>query len=177
MVCFLCSTLLFAKEYKDLTAAKADEYLSRMVPFGFNGAVLISSKEGVIINNGYGYANPKQKILNTDETVFSLGSIVKPFTATLTMRLVQEGELSLENTLSDFFADIPEDKANISIHHLLSHSSGLPSAIGMDTAYISKQNYLSEAMDSELNFAPGGNYSYSNVGFTLLSMIIERLQE
>lgn len=173
--CLPFTNITSGKELDNSIAEKADLYLGRMVPFGFSGAVLISNRESILLNKGYGYADPQSKILNTSATIYSLGSIVKPFTATLTMRLVQEGKLSLENTLSDFFTNVPNDKLTISIHQLLSHTSGLPGAIGLDTEYISKQDYRDKAMETELNFIPGENYAYSNVGFTLLAMIIEKV--
>jgi len=153
----------------------ADTYLSRAEPFGFSGAVLIAVGEEVILNKGYGYAVPADKTRNTSETVFSLGSIVKPFTATLIMKLVQEDKLSIDDPLSKFFAATPEKKKDITIHHLLSHSSGLPGAIGLDTQHISKTEYLKNTWQQPLEFEPGTRYRYSNVGYTLLALIIERV--
>jgi CubicO group peptidase (beta-lactamase class C family) len=157
------------------TGKKADTYLSRLEPFGFSGTVLIATGDEVILNRGYGYAVPSQKIPNTSETVFSLGSIVKPFTATLIMKLVQDGSLELHDTLAEFFPDAPADKQQITIYNLLSHGSGLPGAIGMDSQYISKTDYIDEVWRLTLESEPGARYRYSNVGFTLLAMIIEEL--
>ena len=171
---FLTSSFSFNNKIERSIAEKGDLYLQRMVPFGFSGAVLISNQENILLNKGYGYADTEKNIYNSSETVFSLGSIVKPFTATLTMSLVQEGKLSLESTLGDFFTNVPNNKLRITIHHLLSHTSGFPGAIGMDQEYISTQDYERQAMNTEILFAPGESYAYSNVGFTLLAMIIEK---
>ena len=156
-------------------AHQADQYLSRMVPFGFNGAVLIAHGENILLNKGYGLADPSTQMPNGPGVIYSLGSIVKPFTATLVMRMVQEGSLSTEDSLSSFFPALPENKQAITIHHLLSHSSGLPGALGPDDEFITKKDYLQRVRDVPLEFEPGSRYQYSNVGFTILAMIIEEV--
>jgi CubicO group peptidase (beta-lactamase class C family) len=152
-----------------------DNYLARLEPFGFNGTILIAEREKILLNKGYGMASPEQGIANGPEIIYSLGSIVKPFTATMIMKLFQDGHIQLIDNLGQFFPDLPEDKQDITIHHLLSHSSGLPGAIGPDTEYISKENFIRKVWDAPLAFRPGKRYRYSNVGYTLLAMILESI--
>ena len=153
----------------------ADTYLSRMVPFGFNGTVLIAEKDKIVLNKGYGMAEREQGIPNGPDIIYSLGSIVKPFTATLIMKLVQDRQIELTDPLAKFFPDVPSDKKSIEIHHLLSHSSGFPEAIGSDKEYITKENYIHEVWETPLAFIPGAYYLYSNVGFTMLAMVVEKV--
>lgn len=156
-------------------AGQADMYLTRMEPFGFNGTVLIACGEHILLNKGYGLADPSSQLPNGPDIGYSLGSIVKPFTATLVMHLVQEGRLSTDDQIKTFFSEAPLDKASVTIHQLLSHSSGLPGAVGPDDEFITKEDYLKRVWDATPDFEPGANYQYSNVGYTLLAMIIEKV--
>lgn len=154
-------------------ASNIDTYLSRMVPLGFNGAVVVAEGNSIILNKGYGLADRSQDIPNTANTVFSLGSIVKTFTSVSILRLYQENELKLSDNLGKYFSNVPADKSMITIKQMLSHTSGLPPQVGTDYENITKADLINSAFDQPLAFTPGSGYQYSNVAYSLLALIIE----
>ncbi len=152
------------------------EYLSRTVPFGFSGAVLVARDGEILLNKGYGYADRKQNKENTPASIFSTGSVTKQFTAAAIMKLEMMGKLHTDDKLSKYFAALPKDKESIQLRHLLTHTSGLPLAFSEDDfESISKEAYLKKSLNAKLEFPPGTEFNYSNVGYTLLAMIIEKL--
>lgn len=154
-----------------------DEFLRRMSNFGFSGTVLIAKGDNILLNGAYGYRNFEKQLRMETQTALSTGSISKQFTSTVVMKLFEENKISLQDNLSKFFPTIPEDKAGITIHQLLTHRAGLPSAVGDDFESISKSDYLNKVFSSNLETKPGTMYSYSNVGYSLLAIITEILTE
>jgi len=106
---------------------------------------------------------------------FDMGSIVKVFTATTILKLVEQGRLSLDDRLGDRLPGVPADKASITIRQLITHSSGLVDSLGEDETYISKSDLLAQAFATPLLFAPGEGEEYSNVGYSVLAAIIEKV--
>lgn len=171
---FHCSqpaeTVSESKEIK----SKAD-YLDRLEKLGFSGAVLIARKDQVLLEKGFGLADREEGIPVAPDTIFTVGSITKQFTAAAILKLEMKGLLKTSDRITEYFADVPEDKQEITLHHLLTHSAGFPGAIGddFDTA-LDARAFAKLAMDAELVFAPGTGYEYSNVGYSLLGIIIEK---
>jgi CubicO group peptidase (beta-lactamase class C family) len=146
----------------------------------FNGSVIVSENGIVIYTNGFGYANFEWNIQNKSDTKFKIGSCTKQFTATLIMILREEGKLNLSDKISDYIPDYPLDKGNkITIHQLLSHSSGIPEYFSLPEMenLLSKENnpddFIKAFWDLELEFEPGSKLSYSNSGYFVLGKIIE----
>jgi CubicO group peptidase (beta-lactamase class C family) len=109
-------------------------------------------------------------------SVFSLGSITKQFTAAAILALEVRDELSIDDPIADHFEGVPADKRAITLHHLLTHSSGLESDFApgdFDPAGRERDAYVRRALDSRLLFAPGTGYEYSNAGYSLLAAIVE----
>jgi CubicO group peptidase (beta-lactamase class C family) len=154
-------------------AASIDEFLSRLTPFGFSGAALLAHGDEVLLEKGYGLADRANGIPNTPETVFCLGSVTKIFTAVAVMKLVEAGALSLESRLGELIDGIPQDKAGITLQHLLTHSAGLVNYTGEDYAPDGVEHMLEKVFHTPLAFEPGSQYAYSNAGFSLLAAIIE----
>nr|WP_321236451.1 serine hydrolase domain-containing protein [uncultured Psychroserpens sp.] len=154
---------------------KVSSYLDQLEKKQFSGSVLVAHKGKIINSNGYGYANKESKIENKATTVFDIGSITKQFTAAGILKLEEEGKLSVNDKITTYFNNVPTGKRNITLHHLLTHSSGLPPALGHDYHIISKTDFISKALASELLFDEGTQYEYSNTGYTLLAMIIEKV--
>jgi len=102
-----------------------DMHMLQKMKEGFSGAVLVARNGEKIIHKGYGWAVRDRKLPVTTKTVFDIGSISKPFTATAVMKLEQQGKLKMTDTITRFFDNVPEDKKAITIHHLLTHSAGL----------------------------------------------------
>jgi CubicO group peptidase (beta-lactamase class C family) len=149
---------------------------------GFMGTVLVADKGKVIFSKGYGLADADRNIPNTTDTRFLIGSITKQFTSMLVMQLVQQGRLKLEDRLSDLVHEFPRDPGErITVGMLLSHTSGLPFPEGIEKYYsaTSKEEFLQEflkQLSSEgLRFEPSKGYGYSNAGYFLLGLIIEKV--
>ncbi|WP_460219146.1 serine hydrolase domain-containing protein [Psychroserpens sp. MEBiC05023] len=154
---------------------KVSNYLNQLEKKQFSGSVLVAHKGKIINSKGYGFADKESKIKNKAATVFDIGSITKQFTAAGILKLEEQGKLTVDDKIVKYFKNVPVDKRNITLHHLLTHSSGLPPALGHDYHEISTADFISKAMSSKLLFSEGTNYEYSNVGYTLLAMVIEKV--
>lgn len=151
----------------------------------FNGAVLVARGDQVIYEGGFGEADRAWHLPNRPDTVFLVGSVSKQFTAMLVLQLAAEGKLSLMDPLSRHLPDYPADKAGITIHQLLSHSSGLPhyggfEAIGVDLGDYLRldrpvDQYVALIGKLELQSEPGTEYSYSSMGYIVLAYIAEQV--
>lgn len=149
-------------------------YLDRLEEAGFSGAVLVAQNGEVIFKDGYGLADQNKNIPITPATVFDTGSLSKQFTATAILHLEEQGKLQVTDTLANFFDDVPPDKADITLHQLLTHSSSLPSYVYQnDFTETSRQEAVALAFDAKLKFPPGTKYLYSDTGYGLLAAIIE----
>jgi CubicO group peptidase (beta-lactamase class C family) len=158
------------------TGRRADGYLTRLEALGFAGAVLLVEDGRTVLRKGYGLADREAGRPLTTASVFSLGSITKQFTAAAILALEAQGRLSVDDPIADHFESVPADKRAINLHHLLTHSSGLESDFApgdFDPAGKERDGYVRRALDSELLFAPGTAYEYSNAGYSLLAAIVE----
>ncbi len=148
----------------------------------FMGCVLVAEKGEVVFVKGYGLADVERNIPNTPETKFMIGSITKQFTAMLVTQLAEKGKLKLDNTISDFVPGFPKDIGDkITIEMLLCHSSGLIFPEGIEKYYYAStkeeylQEYLKQLSEEGLRFEPGKGYGYSNAGYFILGLIIEKV--
>ena len=143
------------------------------------GVAVIVIKEGKpLFAKGYGLADLEKKIPCTTNTNFRLASVTKQFTAMTVLILVEEGQLSLEDHLPKFFPEFPAYGKTISLHHLLTHTSGLPNyedhipdgttipLSDRDVLFILRQQ-------SKTDFPPGAQFHYSNSAYALLALIVE----
>ncbi|OUT60384.1 MAG: hypothetical protein CBB71_07520 [Rhodopirellula sp. TMED11] len=149
----------------------------------FSGAVLVAKDGQVLYENAFGMANQEWQVPNTVETKFRLASVSKQFCSMLVMQLVQEGRLSLDDSISDHLTYYRKDSGDqITIHHLLAHQSGLPDFTA-SFDYRSKLSRLSFPPDEfiqqycsgDLQHEPGTIYSYCNAGYCILGRIIEKV--
>ncbi len=168
--CSLTMTILNAQE---TLFTKIDSYLTEGVANGFSGSILIQADDQIILNKGYGLANKERSIKNEINTVFDIGSNTKQFTSAAIMRLEEKGLLNVEDSLAMFFDNLPKEKRQITIHQLLTHTSGLQESIGGDFDLIPEDQFIEEVLNSNLVFAPGSSFNYSNIGYSLLAKIIE----
>jgi CubicO group peptidase (beta-lactamase class C family) len=168
--------------------SRVDELLTQMTRDGtFTGSVLIAQDGVVFLSKGYGLADRAQGIPNTPQTRFHLGSLTKQFTAMAILILESQGKLSVEDPICSYIADCPAAWQDITIHHLLTHTSGLSSELSfqrydnlgsaeMDPAAPSDPAYfLGLAPALPLDTRPGEQYAYSNLGYMILAHIIERV--
>src|SRR6185503_16536500 len=110
-------------------AAKIQEVLALAHKYQqFNGSALVAENGKVVYKGAFGFANMEWNIRNTPDTKFRLGSITKQFTATVILQLVEQGKIKLDGKLSDYLPDYRKDVGEkVTIHHLLTHTSGIPS--------------------------------------------------
>ena len=157
-------------------ADKVDKYFTCLTEKkDFHGVVLISKDGSILINKGYGSASDEKKIAMTTETIIDIGSITKPFTSTAIMKLVEQNILNTNQKITDFFQNVPADKQKITIHQLLTHTSGLPSDFAGDLDAFTKEQALQKILSSKLVAQPGTKYEYSNTGYAALALIIEKV--
>lgn len=107
------------------------------------------------------------------EELVDLGSITKTVTAIAVLHLAESKGLSLDVSLRDVLPNVPQDKAQITLHHLLTHTSGIVESTGNDAVQLTRSEFLQRALDAPLQATPGSVYAYSNAGYSLLAAIIE----
>ncbi len=161
---------------------KFDEYMKKCVEVKhFSGAVLVSKGSETLFAKGYGFANAELEVPNTTRTKFRLGSITKQFTAMAILILKDRGKLKLEDPVGKYIDDSPKAWERVTIHHLLTHTGGVPSYTD-DPAYVKKmmmpetvKSMIARFRDKPLEFKPGEKFHYSNSGYFLLGAVIEKL--
>lgn len=154
---------------------KVDQYMSLEVQQGFSGVIAISTESGQKIYRAYGYSDKDREFKNNVNTVFDIGSLTKQFTGAAILKLEEEGRLSVNDSIFKYFPTIPDDKKNITIHQLLTHSSGLPFSLGSDSEKLNSGIFVERTFATDLLFIPGEKYSYSHAGYSLLGVLIERV--
>lgn len=143
------------------------------------GAMLVAEGDRIIASRGFGLANVESNVPNTVETNFRLASVTKQFTAMAVLILRDRGSLSLDDPISDFFPEGPAPWRSITVRHLLTHTSGL-----VDYEDVMPETTSVPVLDKDVlrlvkmidttYFAPGSHYQYSNTGYALLALIVER---
>ncbi|HEY0023998.1 MAG TPA: serine hydrolase domain-containing protein [Longimicrobium sp.] len=146
---------------------RLDAHFQAAARSGFSGAVLVAREGETVLRAGY---SPGGTI--TPENAFWIGSLVKPITASAILKLVDEGRLSTNDSIGRFLGDVPADKREITIHHLLTHSSGLPHAYAAE-GITDRGEAVRTILALPLKTRPGAEVSYSNDAFTLLAAIVE----
>lgn len=154
---------------------RLDGYLQTLAQEGFTGVVLVAQDGEIVFENAYGMAHREKKTPVTTDMVFTTGSITKQFTAAAILQLETGKRLSVDAPITKYFEGVPADKQGITLHHLLTHSAGFPGGIGRDPEPIGRDDYVRKAFKTKLDFAPGERYEYSNVGYSLLAAIIEKV--
>ena len=147
----------------------------RAVDGGFSGSVLVRYRGEVLLDSAAGFANREAAIPNMSNTVFLVGSITKQYTGALIMSLQESGLLSVQDRLHDHFDDVPQDKAAITIHQLLTHTAGYSASLGKDSDQIDREEFLALAWSTPLQSSPGAGYSYSNAGHSIAAAIAEKV--
>ena len=150
-----------------------DNLLREQAAEGFAGSVLVARGDEVIHLAGYGLADREAGVPFGPETVSTIGSITKQFTGAAILKLQEQGRVSVADPVGRFFPEAPADKREITIHQLLTHTAGLPPALGSDEDYIDRDGYLEEVWRTELRHPPGERHDYSNTGYSLLAAIVE----
>ncbi|HDR7632792.1 penicillin-binding protein [Bacillus cereus] len=150
---------------------KLDQYL---VGKQFNGTVLVTDKEHVILNKGYGYADIQNKIENTPQTKYRIGSITKTVVATSILQLQEQGKLNIQDNVNKYIPSFPADK-HITLYHLLTHTSGLPESGKGKVNVASRINLVTWIGSQKLEFPPGTGWKYTDYNYMVLAYIIENI--
>ena len=146
-------------------------------------SVAVEQKGEVILAKGYGLANVELSVPATAETVYRIGSITKQFTSAIIMQLVEAGKISLDDPITKFLPDYPTQGNTVTIHHLLTHISGIKSYTSLGPKFwneasrldLSDSAMIASFKDKPFDFAPGAKYSYNNSAYYLLGVIIGKV--
>jgi CubicO group peptidase (beta-lactamase class C family) len=152
-----------------------DDRIEEAVAEGFSGSILVVVDGQRLAASGHGLANRADNTVNTENTAFDVGSILKDFTATAIFALQEADKLSISDPLSKFFPDVPAEKSEITLLQLLQHTAGFDEY--HDTSGDFEPMTRAEARErifaQDLLFEPGSDEAYSNSGFTLLADVVE----
>ena len=149
----------------------------------FSGAVLVAKDSAPVHMSSYGLASRSPDVPNQTDTRFNLGSMDKMFTAVAILQLVEQGQLSLDGRITDYWPDYPNQEVarEVTIHHLLVHTSGMGDCFEGDFFTTPRdqlrtiEGYLPLFVDDPLQFEPGNQFAYSNEGYIVLGVIIEHV--
>jgi membrane dipeptidase len=170
---------------KGTVEAKVDSFVeTQMKENKIAGLSLAVMREGKIIyTKGYGFSNLEHQTPATENTVYLMGSITKPFVAIATMMLVEEGRINLEDRIGKYVTVVPDHWKPVTIRQILNHTSGIPSNLEMpppckfdfDPLNYSQEDVIKETACLPLAFTPGEKWQYSGRNYFLLGMLIEKV--
>ncbi len=178
LVIWLVCTTVYAQ---NLPAELDALFKSRYKATEPGGAALVAKGGKVIYRGAFGMADIENNIAMRPEHVFEIGSITKQFTATAILMLMEQGKLKLDDPVTKFIPDYPMHGHTITIHHLLTHTSGIKSYTGMEKwtkrwrEDLSPTEMIEIFRNEPMDFAPGEQYRYNNSAYFLLGYIIEKV--
>ena len=179
----ICICFSFSFTTADEKTDKVDKLFATWDSTVSPGAALAIIKDGKIIyERGYGMADLEHSIAITPETVFRIGSVSKQFTAACIALLSIEEKISLDDNIRKYLPELPDYKVPISIYHLIHHTSGLRDYLSLEDLRGKSENDFYTPQDTmelltkqkTLNFSPGEQFLYSNTGYFLLGVIVQR---
>jgi CubicO group peptidase (beta-lactamase class C family) len=160
----------------------ADKYMrAQTIASSFSGAVLIARHGKVVFSGGYGDADIEHRIRNDTRTRFRIGSVTKPFTAILILKLQEEGVLAVTDPICKYLTPCPPQWAPLTIHHLLSHTSGIQNLNADEDMLVreaqpaTRDEVFARFRDAPLRFPPGEKFEYSNSNYHVLAAIVENV--
>jgi CubicO group peptidase (beta-lactamase class C family) len=169
------ATVAKALDPNAVPVAETRTYLRRLEKLGFAGVVLVAQGQAPLFAEGFGLADREHRVRWTPGTISDIGSITKQFTGAAILKMEEDGKLSVADAIGKYFDVVPADKSGITLHHLLTHSSGLSDPDIGDFDPVTLSEYVKRVFGQPLLFAPGKGYSYSNANFSLLGAILEKL--
>jgi CubicO group peptidase (beta-lactamase class C family) len=145
------------------------------------GLIAVASRGKIVYLREYGLANVELEVPVSEKTVFEIGSISKQFVSTAAMLLVEEGKLDLDGPIHRYLPDLPSEWLGVTMRQLLNHTSGIPDYEEIRTYDVYRFRLTPEeviriAHSRPMDFAPGTGWYYSNTGYFLASMIVERIE-
>ncbi len=154
-------------------SATLDDYFARAAAHGFSGSVLVARGNEVVLRKGYGLADRRAHVAATPETAYNIASLDKQFIAAAILKLEESGKVRTDDRLTRFFGFVPDDKKEITLLQLLSHTSGLRNDYWDEHADLSREEFVKFVLSEPLDSPPGTAWSYSNSAFIVLERIIE----
>jgi CubicO group peptidase (beta-lactamase class C family) len=158
-----------------------DSYVKGLAPAKHFRGIIVAERNGrVLVQKSYGAAVEEWQVPNSSETKFEIASLTKQFTAAAILQLADSGKLNVEDPVSKYYKDSPPSWKGMTIHHLLTHTSGLPENEwenfykGKCTPYTTEEQ-IKTFRDRPLDFQPGTSWKYRNTEYYLLAFIVERL--
>lgn len=168
-----------AKDIKEQISNYLDVYTKS---WAFSGAIAAIKDGEIVFNKAYGYANIEHKVENTPVTRFRIWSITKQFTAAAILMLEERGLLRVEDSMRTHFPEWVDLSSEVTIHHLLTHTSGIFNYSNLPDSHKTfyrlehdKSDLVKMFTSKPLDFEPGTQWNYSNSGYYLLGMLIEKL--
>ena len=157
-----------------LIASQVDHLLTNEATHQqFSGSVLIAHDNQVLLRKGYSMADWGKQVPNTPQTKFYLGSTTKQFTAMAILILQERGKLQVHDHICSYIAPCPPAWQPVTIHELLTHTSGIPELDDTSLSNASPQSWINHFDDVSLGFAPGSEFSYCNVCYQILGYVVE----
>jgi CubicO group peptidase (beta-lactamase class C family) len=163
-------------------AARMDQMVQSYVANRqFMGTVLVARGNQVLFSKGYGSANLEWDVPNAPNTKFRLGSITKQFTAASILLLEERGKLNINDPVKKYMPDAPAAWDKVTVFHLLTHTSGIPSFTGfpdypkIEPFATTPERLVASFRDKPLEFEPGEKWNYDNSGYVLLTYLIEKV--
>jgi len=168
---------LFAQDavVKGPLGQRLDALIQKAEERGFHGNVLIAQKDEVVLLKGYGLANQAAQTRFTPATLVQIGSNVKDFTKVAIFQLVEKNQLKLSDTLDRFIEGLSTETGGVTIANLLEHTASLPLGMGGDDYPLTRDEMLQRLRSLKLASPPGSKKQYSNIGYSLLAFIVEKL--
>lgn len=145
-------------------------------------SVAVAKNGRIVLAKGYGFADLENDVPATAETVYRIGSITKQFTSAAIMRLMEQGKLTLDDTIQKFLPQFPTQGHRVTVRQLLNHTSGIKSYTSLGPKWqrrvrldLEPDSLVAVFADEPFDFKPGEAYRYNNSGYFLLGMIVEKL--
>ena len=170
-----------APHAQDDRAQRIDAYLRSVYPAHEPGAAVLVEDGQVVLRKGYGMAHLELGVPIQPDMVFGIGSITKQFTAAAILLLQERGKLSVDDEVTKYLPDYPTHGQKITIDHLLTHVSGIPSYTGLPEWLprvredMTVQQLIDLFKDKPLEFTPGEKWAYNNSAYILLGAVIEKV--
>ena len=163
-------------------AKQFDQLLEAQYAADEPGATAIVAIDGeVIYHKAFGMANMELNVKMEPEMILEIGSISKQFTAVSILMLMEQGKLDLDDDITNFIEDYPTHGHHISIHHLLTHTSGIKSITSMESWTALWRNdyepneFIDVFKNEPMDFAPGEEWRYNNSAYFILGVVIEKV--
>ncbi|HEX8170699.1 MAG TPA: serine hydrolase [Thermoanaerobaculia bacterium] len=180
LLLLLCQTAAAAQEVP--TSPQLDAVVASSFKADEPGAAVLVMRDGkALLRKAYGLADVELGVAIQPEHIFRIGSITKQFTAVAILQLVEQGKISLADPIAKFFPDYPSEWKAITVEHLLTHTSGMPSYSSKDDFMslirtdLTPQQLIDTFKNDPLQFAPGERYASGNSDYVILGALIEKV--